>query len=125
MDRLAFVGLADKASLPAGSLPYGSQRLLELARALAAEPRLLLLDEPAAGLNNRETRNLGEIIRRVRSELAVSVALVEHDMELVMEVCDAITVLSFGRVIATGTPLAIQKNPEVVAAYLGDDSDED
>ncbi|NMC50751.1 MAG: ABC transporter ATP-binding protein, partial [Desulfovibrio sp.] len=101
-------------------LPYGSQRLLEMARAVAAEPTLLLLDEPAAGLNTRETQALAALIARVRDELGITVGLVEHDMDLVMGISDAVTVLSFGAVLATGTPAQIQGNPEVVAAYLGD-----
>lgn len=120
MQLLDFVGLADAAHLPAGELPYGSQRLLELARAAASEPKVLLLDEPAAGLNNKETRALSNIILRVRDELGVTIGLVEHDMDLVMNISDAVTVLNFGQVIATGTPSEIQKNPEVVTAYLGD-----
>nr|WP_279343354.1 ABC transporter ATP-binding protein [Fundidesulfovibrio terrae] len=121
MEKLDFVGLADKAQANAADLPYGEQRLLEMARALASAPVLLLLDEPAAGMNNKETAKLGAIIRRIRSDLGVGVALVEHDMELVMDISDRITVLHFGRVLAEGTPLEIQENPEVVAAYLGED----
>jgi branched-chain amino acid transport system ATP-binding protein len=120
LDRLDFVGLADKKDLLAGELPYGSQRLLEMARAVAAEPKLLLLDEPAAGLNTRETQALAGLIARVRDELGITVGLVEHDMDLVMGISDAVTVLSFGAVLATGTPRQIQANPDVVAAYLGD-----
>jgi branched-chain amino acid transport system ATP-binding protein len=121
MERLEFVGLARKRDAMAGDLPYGEQRLLELARALASAPRLLLLDEPAAGMNNKETAGLGTIIRRIRDELKIGVALVEHDMELVMEISDRITVLNFGGVLAEGTPREIQENPDVVAAYLGED----
>jgi branched-chain amino acid transport system ATP-binding protein len=121
MEKLEFVGLADKARANAADLPYGDQRLLEMARALASDPALLLLDEPAAGLNNKETARLGAIIRRIRGELNVGVALVEHDMELVMEISDRITVLHFGKILAQGTPREIQENPEVVAAYLGED----
>jgi len=120
LEKLAFVGLASAADLPAADLPYGSQRLLELARALALEPRLLLLDEPAAGMNIRETRELGRLIRRIRDELGVTVSLIEHDMDLVMDLSDHIAVLNFGAVIATGTPEEIQKNPQVVTAYLGE-----
>ncbi len=121
MEKLAFVGLQDQAAQPAQDLPYGAQRLLELARAIASGPRLLLLDEPAAGMNNKETAQLGAIIRRVREELGIGVLLVEHDMELVMDISDHITVLNFGRILAEGTPRQIQDNPEVVAAYLGED----
>ncbi len=121
MAMLEFVGLADKADTPAGDLAFGGQRLLELARALAAEPLLLLLDEPAAGLNMKETRSLARLIRRVRDELGVTVALVEHDMGVVMDISDEITVLHFGRLLCKGTPADIQRNPEVVAAYLGEE----
>lgn len=121
MRALEFVGLADMAHMPAGEMAYGNQRLLEIARVVAAEPVLLLLDEPAAGLNMRETQQLGALIRRVRDELGITVALVEHDMELVMDISDRIVVLCFGEVLATGTPLEIQRNPAVIAAYLGDD----
>ncbi len=124
MHALGFVGLESMALLPAGELAYGNQRLLEMARVIVAAPDLLLLDEPAAGLNMQETRQLGELIRRMRDELGITVALVEHDMELVMDVSDRILVLSFGAVLAEGTPLEIQRNPEVVAAYLGTDDEE-
>ena len=124
MRALEFTGIADMAELPAGELAYGNQRLLEMARVIAAEPELLLLDEPAAGLNMRETRELGTLIRRMRDELGITVALVEHDMELVMDVSDMIYVLCFGELLASGTPLEIQRNPAVIAAYLGTD-DED
>ncbi|GAB6038183.1 ABC transporter ATP-binding protein [Fundidesulfovibrio butyratiphilus] len=121
LERLAFVGLVDKAALPAGDLPYGEQRLLELARALASSPKLLLLDEPAAGMNTRETAALAKLIARVRDKLGVGVLLVEHDMDLVMDISDQVTVLNFGRVLAQGEPAVVQANPEVVAAYLGED----
>ncbi len=119
--RLDFVGLADDKDTPAGDLPYGKQRLLEMARALAAEPKLLLLDEPAAGLNSKETALLGDLITAIRDTLHVTVGLVEHDMDLVMHVSDHITVLHFGQPLASGTPEEVQANPEVVKAYLGED----
>ena len=121
LDCLEFVGLADLAHAPAGDLPYGKQRLLEMARALAASPKLLLLDEPAAGLNSKETAELGHLIRAVRDRRGVAVGLVEHDMELVMSVSDYLTVLHFGHPLAAGTPEEIQANPEVIKAYLGED----
>ena len=121
MRCLEFVGLADDRDAPAGDLPYGRQRLLEMARALAAEPKLLLLDEPAAGLNSRETARLGDLIVAIRDSLGVTVGLVEHDMDLVMRISDFVTVLHFGHPLAAGAPDAIQANPEVVRAYLGED----
>ena len=121
LEKLDFVGLVDDRDIPAGDLPYGRQRLLEMARALAAEPKLLLLDEPAAGLNTRETATLGHVIRDIRDKLHVTVGLVEHDMDLVMGVSDQVTVLNFGRPLASGTPEEIQANPDVVRAYLGED----
>ncbi len=124
LGALRFVDLEALAPAPAGDLAFGQQRALELARAVAAAPRLLLLDEPAAGLNMKETKALGVLIRRIRDELGITIVLVEHDMDLVMGISDEIMVLNYGRDIAVGTPLEIQKNPEVVRAYLGDD-DED
>ena len=121
LDCLEFVGLADLAHAPAGDLPYGKQRLLEMARALAASPKLLLLDEPAAGLNSKETAELGHLIRAIRDRRGVAVGLVEHDMDLVMSVSDFVTVLHFGHPLAAGTPDQIQANPEVIKAYLGED----
>ncbi|MCK9239887.1 ABC transporter ATP-binding protein [Desulfocurvus sp.] len=121
LDRLAFVGLGELADTPAAELAFGQQRALELARAVAANPSLLLLDEPAAGLNMAETRALGALIRRIRDDLGVTVVLVEHDMDLVMTISDEIMVLNHGCNLALGTPRQIQKNPEVVRAYLGDD----
>jgi len=121
LEKLDFVGLRGYEHDAAGDLPFGLQRLLELARALAAGPELLLLDEPAAGLNMKETRTLGKLIRRVRDELGLTIALVEHDMDLVMGISDTVTVLQFGQLLAKGTPLEVQRNPAVIAAYLGED----
>ena len=103
----------------AGSLPYGLQRRLEIARALATQPKLLLLDEPAAGMNPSETAELTETIRRIRDEFNIAVLLIEHDMSLVMGICEGIAVLNFGRIIAKGTPDEIRNNPQVIEAYLG------
>jgi len=116
---LDFVGLGDAASIVAGNLPFGKGRLLEIARALAIEPRIILMDEPAAGLNSRETAELAQLIRRIR-ESGITIVLVEHDMELVMDICDAILVLNLGRLLAAGTPREIQENQAVVDAYLGE-----
>jgi len=116
---LALVGLQGLADQPAGRIPIGTQRLLEIARAMACEPELLLLDEPAAGLNTQETRALGDLIRRIRDR-GITILIVEHDMELVMDISDTIMVLNFGRKIAWGRPADIQTNAEVIAVYLGD-----
>ncbi len=115
---LEFVGLADRAEAPAASLSYGDQRRLEIARALAPRPRLLLLDEPAAGMNPAETEALAALVRAIRG-FAVTVLLVEHDMGFVMGLCDAVTVLNFGRRIFDGAPAAARAAPVVVEAYLG------
>jgi branched-chain amino acid transport system ATP-binding protein len=116
--RLAAVGMADKASAPVASLPFGQRRLVELARALATEPRLLLLDEPASGLNTRETSELARIVRQVR-DAGVTVLLVEHDMSLVMDVSDSILVLNYGKPVMEGSPAAVRADPNVIAVYLG------
>ncbi len=115
---LDYCGIADSADAVASNLPFGKGRLLEIARALALEPRIILMDEPAAGLNTRETSHLAELIRKIR-ESGVTVVLVEHDMELIMDICDSILVLDLGRKLAEGTPREIQENPAVIAAYLG------
>jgi branched-chain amino acid transport system ATP-binding protein len=120
---LDYINLVQRKDELASNLPIGEQRILEIGRALATEPKLVLLDEPAAGLNIRETRDLGEIIRKIREELTITIVLVEHDMDLVMRISDSITVLNFGEVIAEGTPLEIQKNPEVIVAYLGEEEE--
>jgi branched-chain amino acid transport system ATP-binding protein len=117
-ELLDFVGLADQADRRSGDLPFGWQRLLEIARALASDPKLLLLDEPAAGLNAVETGRLGELIGNIR-DLGVTVMLVEHDMALTMSVCDQIIVLDQGCMLAEGLPREIQSNAAVMAAYLG------
>lgn len=119
LDCLDFCGISDLAEQTAANLPFGKGRLLEIARAMAVNPSIMLMDEPAAGLNNRETGELAELIRRIRST-GVTVVLVEHDMELVMDICDRIVVLNLGKKLAEGTPREIQENPAVIAAYLGE-----
>lgn len=116
---LEIFNLADKKDEIAKNLPYGQQRRLEIARALAAEPKLLLLDEPAAGMNPQETQSLMEMIRWIRQEFKLTILLIEHDMSLVMGVCERIYVLDYGAIIAQGTPEEIRNNPRVIEAYLG------
>jgi branched-chain amino acid transport system ATP-binding protein len=115
------MGLAQYADEVAGNLPYGAQRRLEIARALATAPGLLLLDEPAAGMNPQETKELDELIVRIRDEDRVAILLIEHDMQLVMNISDRIHVLEYGKPIACGTPAEIRSNPRVIEAYLGED----
>jgi branched-chain amino acid transport system ATP-binding protein len=116
---LEFAGIADLAGMKAANLPFGKGRLLEIARAMAVEPRIILLDEPAAGLNSRETSDLALLIKRIK-DAGITVALVEHDMELVMGICSRIVVLNLGHKLAEGTPRQIQEDEQVITAYLGE-----
>lgn len=120
LEYLRMFDLDSMANNRADSLSYGNQRKLEIARALACNPKLLLLDEPAAGMNPNETQELMEIIRNIRDNMGISILLIEHDMDLVMGICERLYVLNFGEIIAKGNPLEIQNNPEVIKAYLGD-----
>ena len=120
MELLEVFGLEESAHLKASQLPYGKQRKLEIARALATEPKLLLLDEPAAGMNPQETQELMSTITFIRDKFNLTILLIEHDMKLVAGICERLTVLNFGRVLAEGPTSEVLKDPQVITAYLGE-----
>ena len=123
MELLEFLGLGNDAERMASELPYGKQRKLEIARAMSTDPRLILLDEPAAGMNDSETEELGRLIQGIRSRFHMTIILIEHDMNLMMHLCDRIVVVNFGEKLAEGIPKEIQENKAVIEAYLGKGDD--